>query len=81
MLASTNSVSRKVNAMNEQQKAILEALPASGEMSYEALRTKLITAGQQSALQQFHTMRRKGLVTVRLEQTDSGLVSFVSRPA
>jgi hypothetical protein len=62
------------------EQALFDAVPVTGEITYDALRTALVTTGKQSALSMFHKMRRSEQIIVRLENTPNGLVSYVKRP-
>lgn len=67
--------------MNQEQQTLFDAVPASGEIEYQALYDSLYSTGKGGSTRHFHAMRRAGLVSVRTERTPDGLKMFVSRPA
>lgn len=66
--------------MNEQRQQILNSLPVTGEVTYEAFRTKLVQEGNETLLQHFHDMRRKGELKVRLDTSSGTAILYVARP-
>ncbi len=66
--------------MNEQKQVLLNALPATGEITYDDFRQKVVTQGQEQALEQFHAMRRKEQIKVRMDSSTGAVVLYLSRP-
>lgn len=58
---------------------LIDALPASGTMTYEALRLKLLASGNTKAISRFHDMRRDGGVKTSWEVIDGKRTLMVSR--
>lgn len=67
--------------MNEKMQVLVDAIPVNEEISYETLRSNLLAQGQagRDALSVFHKMRRKGEITVRLNNDGETVTLFVSR--
>jgi hypothetical protein len=65
----------------EQAKALLlEQLPVSGEVGYEAFWNSLQTSAEgREAITHFHQLRRAGDISVRIDREAGDLV--ISRPA
>jgi len=63
--------------MNEQQQALVNAIPATGRIAYEELERNLRSQGKSLVLQEFHPMRRKKLINAVVDPADNKL--YVSR--
>lgn len=62
------------------RQALIDALPTAGRVSYDELRTKLLSSGQIKPLARFHDLRREGLIKTEIEKgADGEAVMFVSR--
>lgn len=62
------------------EQVILDAIPATGDIPYDALRDKLMKSGNERALKQFfHDMRKRGVIEVVRKETPDGVVTVVSR--
>lgn len=64
---------------NQALEAINAVLPASGEVTYDAVYQQLQAAGKVDAARQFHKLRRSGKLAARTERVDGRLVMYVSR--
>lgn len=45
---------------------LIDALPTTGSVSYDDLRTKLLSAGKVKAVNRFHEMRRDGAIKAEI---------------
>lgn len=60
---------------------LLDALPVTGRITYEALRNALLSTGKVKAVGRFHDMRRDGTIKAEVETLPDGTpILYVSRP-
>lgn len=65
---------------DQAQQIILEKIPATGEVEFEALAIPLRASKEgNAALEHFHTLRRAGVISARVDASTGEL--FLSRPA
>lgn len=63
--------------MPPEKQALIDAIPATGRILYEALYQQLQSTGQQASLAHFHAMRRTKEITAEIDPADKKL--YVSR--
>lgn len=65
---------------DEGLQAVIELLPATGEVLYDDWKQQIVAAGRYADLQKTRTAKQQGLVNYRLQTNEDGSQSlFVSR--
>ena len=59
----------------QQQAALLEKIPASGEVAYDDVFNQLVAAGNKAATRHFHAMRRAGQIATRISEDGTLMIS------
>jgi hypothetical protein len=68
-------------ATDPERQKLIDALPTTGRISYDEMRTKLLSTGQAKAVNRFHDMRRDGSVKAEIVNNPDGTQTlFISRP-